>query len=60
MLFHAVSKRKYVPMSLNTSFNLKEEPIVENPEQAAEDFLKTEMDYLVIGNFLVSKANHKE
>ncbi len=44
-----------IPCILNTSFNLKGEPIVENPDQAVEDFLKTKMDYLVIGDFLVSK-----
>jgi carbamoyltransferase len=48
-----------IPCVLNTSFNLKGEPIVENPKQAIEDFLKTAMDYLVIENFLVSKTNHK-
>lgn len=41
---------------LNTSFNLKGEPIVEIPSQAIEDFLKTKMDYLVIGDFLVFKS----
>jgi len=45
-----------IPCILNTSFNLKGEPIVENPEQAIEDFLKTKMDYLVIGDFLVTKS----
>ena len=45
-----------IPCILNTSFNLKGEPIVENPEQAIEDFLRTKMDYLVIGDFLLSKT----
>lgn len=45
-----------VPCVLNTSFNLKGEPIVENPEQAIEDFLKTAINYLVIGDLLVSKS----
>lgn len=44
-----------VPCVLNTSFNLKGEPIVETPEQAIKDFLKTKMDYLAIGDFLVKK-----
>ncbi|MBI5123626.1 hypothetical protein HZA75_07245 [Candidatus Roizmanbacteria bacterium] len=44
-----------IPCILNTSFNLKGEPIVETPEQAVADFLITKMDYLVIGDFLVSK-----
>lgn len=45
-----------IPCVLNTSFNLKGEPIVENPQQAIEDFLKTKMDYLVIGDYIVSKS----
>ena len=47
--------RTGIPCILNTSFNLKGEPNVENPEQAVKDFLETEMDYLVIGDFLVKK-----
>lgn len=62
-LYYKLIKRFYeitgVPCILNTSFNLKGEPIVENPRQAIEDFLKTEMDYLVIGRYLVSKSNYK-
>src|SRR3989344_5390579 len=49
-----------VPCILNTSFNLKGEPIVETPKQAIEDFLKTKMDYLVINDSLISKVNYKE
>ena len=41
---------------LNTSFNLKGEPIVETPSQAIEDFFKTKIDYLVMGNFLVKRG----
>lgn len=44
-----------IPCLLNTSFNLKGEPIVENPHQAIEDFLKTKLDYIVIGKMLISK-----
>ena len=44
-----------IPCILNTSFNFKGEPIVENPSQALKDFLRTQMDYLVIGDFLISK-----
>jgi carbamoyltransferase len=43
-----------VPMVLNTSFN-DQEPIICSPEDALNTFLKTEMDYLAIGPFLVSK-----
>lgn len=48
-----------IPVLLNTSFNLKGEPIVETPQQAIDDFLKTSMDYLVIGSFIISKKNYK-
>jgi len=44
-----------IPAILNTSFNLSHEPIVKNPEQAVEDFLSTEMEGLVIENYLVLK-----
>jgi carbamoyltransferase len=43
-----------LPCILNTSFNLQGEPIVETPEQAISDFLKTKMDYLVIEDFLIA------
>jgi carbamoyltransferase len=48
-----------IPCILNTSFNLGGEPIVESPTQAINDFIKTKMDYLVIGDFLVDKVNLK-
>jgi carbamoyltransferase len=37
---------------LNTSFNVKGEPIVCTPEEAVRCFLKTDMDYLVMGPFV--------
>jgi len=40
---------------VNTSFNVRGEPIVCTPEQAYLCFMRTEMDYLVIENFLFSK-----
>jgi carbamoyltransferase len=45
-----------VPAVLNTSFNLAGEPIVETPADALSTFLRSDMDYLVMGNFLVSKS----
>jgi len=44
-----------VPAVLNTSFNLKGEPIVNTPANAYSTFFKSEMDTLVLGNFLVDK-----
>ncbi|HEY2581553.1 MAG TPA: carbamoyltransferase C-terminal domain-containing protein, partial [Mucilaginibacter sp.] len=40
---------------INTSFNLRGEPIVCTPEDAYRCFMHTEMDYLVIGNYLFDK-----
>lgn len=54
-LIKQFNKLTGIPCILNTSFNIKGEPIVENPSQAVEDFIKTGMDYLVIGDFLVFK-----
>lgn len=43
------------PLVLNTSFNLGGEPIVETPEDAIDSFLRTNIDYLVIGQHLIKK-----
>jgi carbamoyltransferase len=40
---------------VNTSFNIKDEPIVCTPEDAYQDFLKTGIDVLVLGNYLLKK-----
>ena len=42
---------------VNTSFNVRGEPIVCTPEDAYRCLMRTEMDYLVMGNYLFSKAN---
>ncbi len=44
-----------VPVVLNTSFNLKGEPIVNTPANAHHTFSKSDMDLLVVGNVLVRK-----
>jgi hypothetical protein len=44
-----------VPVLLNTSFNLKGEPIVESPDDAISTFRASGMDALVLGSFLVPK-----
>ena len=41
---------------VNTSFNVRGEPIVCTPEDAYRCFVHTEMDYLVMGNFLLDRA----
>jgi carbamoyltransferase len=45
-----------VPVVLNTSFNLKGEPIVNTPAEAYSTFIRSEMDVLVLGNCIVTKA----
>lgn len=42
-------------MLLNTSFNLKGEPIVNSPTQAYNTFVSSGLDFLVLGNFVVEK-----
>jgi carbamoyltransferase len=41
---------------VNTSFNVRGEPIVCSPEHAYRCFMRTEMDYLVMGDFLFDKS----
>ena len=43
-------------MLVNTSFNVRGEPIVCSPEDAYKCFMRTEMDYLVVNNFLLKKT----
>ena len=40
---------------VNTSFNVRGEPIVGNPNDAYRCFMRTEMDYLVVENYLLDK-----
>ena len=44
-----------VPVLLNTSFNDNGEPIVETPNDAVSAFKNLDIDYLVIGNYLIEK-----
>ena len=43
------------PIIINTSFNVRGEPIVNSPEQAVDCFLNTEIDALVMDHYLVVK-----
>ncbi len=45
---------------VNTSFNVRGEPIVSTPEDAYRCFMRTEMDFLVINNFLFAKPEQPE
>ncbi|HEX9342771.1 MAG TPA: carbamoyltransferase [Actinomycetota bacterium] len=61
-LFHRLisqfEARTGVPVVLNTSFNLRGEPIVQRPAEAVADFLTTGMDALILGDYLVEKTSH--
>jgi len=55
-LLRAVGDLTGVPAVLNTSFN-DNEPIVNRPEEALDCFRRTEMDVLVMGNFVLTKKS---
>jgi carbamoyltransferase len=55
-LIDEFGKRTGVPVVMNTSFNLRGEPIVNTPTDAVRTFFSSGMDALVIGNFLVEKC----
>ena len=44
---------------INTSFNVRGEPIVCTPEDAYKCFMRTNIDYLVLGNYLLDKEDQK-
>jgi carbamoyltransferase len=59
-LIKAFEARSGCPVIINTSFNVRGEPIVESPKDALNCFLHTHMDYLVLGNFVLSKKDMPE
>ena len=58
-LLNQFKKITDVGVLVNTSFNVRGEPIVNTPEDAFKCFMNTEMDYLVIENYLYSKLDQK-
>jgi carbamoyltransferase len=59
-LFHALLQRfeqkTGCPVLVNTSFNVRGEPVVCTPDDAYRCFVNTEMDHLAIGNFLLERT----
>lgn len=55
-LLDAFEQQTGCPVLVNTSFNVRGEPIVCTPQDAYYCFMRTEMDYLVVGNFLLIKS----
>jgi len=63
-LYHKMIQTFYektdCPVIVNTSFNVRGEPIVCTPEHAYTCFMRTNMDYLIMENFLVDKKGQPE
>ena len=59
-LLDEFNKRTDCPVLVNTSFNVRGEPIVCTPEDAYRCFMRTEMDYLVLENVLIAKVDQPE
>jgi len=62
--FHRLLERFHeatgCPVLVNTSFNVRGEPLVCTPEDAIRCFLATEMDLLVVGDFILKKTDQPE
>jgi len=58
-LIEAFGRKTGCPVLVNTSFNVRGEPIVCSPEDAYRCFMRTEMDVLVIGNCILEKGKQK-
>lgn len=52
-------KKTDCPVIINTSFNVRGEPLVCSPQDAFKCFMRTEMDYLVMGSFFLDKKEQK-
>lgn len=58
-LISEFEKEQGCAVIINTSFNVRGEPIVCTPEDAYRCFMRTNMDYLVLGNYLLDKREQK-
>lgn len=58
-LIHHFEGKTGCGLLVNTSFNVRGEPIVCSPEDAYRCFMRTEMDYLVLENFLLAKSEQE-
>ena len=59
-MIDAFNKRTGCGVVVNTSFNVRGEPIVCTPQDAYRCFMRTEMDFLVVENFLLDKTEQPE
>lgn len=56
-LIRCFADRTGIPLVLNTSFNLAGEPIVESPRDALDCFLRSQLDAVVVGEFIVRRID---
>ena len=56
-LIHQFKEQTGYGVIVNTSFNVRGEPIVCTPDDAYRCFMRTEMDYLVVGNYVLDKKD---
>ena len=59
-LIYKFKEKTGCPVILNTSFNVRGEPIVNTPTDAFNCFMGTELDYLVIGNCILNKNDQDQ
>ena len=57
---HAFQSLTGYPVVVNTSFNVRGEPIVQSPEDAYRCFMRTEMDFLIIGSYILDKKDQPQ
>ena len=61
--YHALIQRFFektgCPVIVNTSFNVRGEPIVESPEDAFRCFMGSDLDFLAVGNAILRKSNQR-
>jgi len=57
-LIREFEKLSKVPVLINTSFNIRGEPIVCTPEDAYKCMMGTEIDYLILNNFLIKRNDN--
>jgi len=56
-IINSFRKKTGIPLIINTSFNLKDEPIICTPQDAFKCFMTNNIDYLVLENYIISKTN---
>ncbi len=60
MIFSKFKEITGCPALVNTSFNVRGEPIVNTPTDAFNCFMGTDLDYLIIGNCILDKTKQNQ